>query len=146
MVYVTLIYVTAGVQSKDKLGKFSGEMSNNEIIRDLFYGKVESVIDALLNRDNYDTSNLNAQIAYRFPELSLGDGCTNTSHDHDDDVNIYHADDHHIDSNQSQRIGMYVCTVILSIQHFSDDYLSSRVVYLSSLSSTSSSLSSSLSS
>jgi hypothetical protein len=119
----------SGVQSKDKLGKFSGEMSNNEIIRDVFYGKVESVIDALLDRDNYDKSNLNAQIAYRFPELSLRDECTKNNdnggcHDvdvvDDDDVscssnqdairskhgNIYHVSEDHIDINHSQRIGM----------------------------------------
>jgi hypothetical protein len=123
-----LIY--SGVQSKDKLGKFSGEMSNNEIIRDVFYGKVESVIDALLDRDNYDKSNLNAQIAYRFPELSLRDDCTNNNNNggggHDDDDvddvscnrnqdvirskhgNIYHVSEDRIDINQSQRIGMYV--------------------------------------
>lgn len=116
----------SGVQSKDELGKFSGEMSNNEIIRDVFYGKVESVIDALLDRDNYDKSNLNAQIAYRFPELSLRDDCANNNnngggHDvFDDDVscssnqdvirskhgNIYHVSEDRIDINHSQRIGM----------------------------------------
>eukprot|EP01038_Epipyxis_sp_PR26KG_P014226 gene14226-19089_t len=60
--------VRGGVQSN--FGKFPGHLSNNNVIRDLFKTNIENILDELFGENNYENSNISAQIAFRFPEIT----------------------------------------------------------------------------
>lgn len=63
--------VAGGVQGGEQLGKFTGHLSNCAPVKELLKGQVELVLNALFgNSGGYESSNLSAQIAYRFPELA----------------------------------------------------------------------------
>jgi hypothetical protein len=63
--------VAGGVQGGEQLGKFTGHLSNCSAVKELLKGQVELVLNALFGGSSgYEGSNLSAQIAYRFPELT----------------------------------------------------------------------------
>ncbi len=63
--------VAGGIQEGEALGKLAGNLSNCAAVRNiLLTGKAQAVLNAVFGADNYENSNLSAQIALRFPELN----------------------------------------------------------------------------
>jgi hypothetical protein len=66
--------VAGGVQGGEQLGKFTGHLSNCPAVKELLKGQVKLILSALFGgASGYESSNLSAQIAYRFPELTNPD-------------------------------------------------------------------------
>lgn len=61
--------VAGGIQEGEALGKLAGNLSNCAAVRNILTGKAQAVLNAVFGRDNYESNNLSAQIALRFPEL-----------------------------------------------------------------------------
>jgi len=62
--------VAGGIQEGEALGKLAGNLSNCSAVRGVLAGKMQSVLNAVFGEDNFENSNLSAQIAMRFPELN----------------------------------------------------------------------------
>lgn len=61
--------VAGGIQETESLGKLAGNLSNCSAVRNVLGGKVRAMLNAVFGVDNFESHNLSAQIALRFPEL-----------------------------------------------------------------------------
>lgn len=60
--------VAGGVQGQHGLGKLSGDLSNCSAVRALFSSRIAAAVNTIMGECSYESRNLSAQVAYRFPE------------------------------------------------------------------------------